>query len=105
MKAMIQRAGFAGLVLLATTTCALAGPIGNACNQSSRREATPEMCACIQFVADQTLRAADQRRVASFFKDPDKAQAAFMSKKRSDDAFWERYQLFGQASEATCQAG
>lgn len=104
MKTMMMRTGLAGLVLAAGTMAAQAGPIGAACAQSSRAAAsTPGLCGCIQYVADQTLRPGDQRRVASFFKNPDKAQDVFMSQKRADDAFWERYKMFGEAAEATCQ--
>lgn len=99
------RAGIAGLVMMAAAQAAWAGPIYTACKQSPRSAATPALCSCIQHVADQTLRGGDQRRIAGFFKNPDKAQAAFLSKKRSDDAFWERYQRFGEIAEATCQAG
>jgi hypothetical protein len=54
-------------------------------------------------VADQGLSGSDQRRVATFFRNPDKAHLVRMSQKRSDDAFWERYSRFGEKAEAICQ--
>ena len=89
------------LPLLATATAA-AGPIERACLRSDRDAANRAICGCIQDVADQTLRGADQRRAASFFKDPDKAHKVWMSKSKSDDAFWERYKVFGAQAEAYC---
>jgi hypothetical protein len=88
------------LPLLATA--AAAGPIERACLRSDRDAANRAMCGCIQDVADQTLRGSDQRRAATFFKDPDKAHKVWMSKSKSDDAFWERYKAFGAQAEAYC---
>lgn len=96
-------AGVAAIGLSMMATTAMAGPISAACNASSRQAATPSLCACIQRVADGTLRGGDQRRVATFFRDPDKAQVVRMSTRSADDAFWERYTRFGQQAEATCQ--
>lgn len=97
-------AGMAALGLGLMATSAMAGPISAACNASSRQAATPSLCSCIQRVADSTLRSGDQRRVAAFFRDPDKAQDVRMSRKSADDAFWERYSRFGQQAEASCQS-
>ena len=102
MNTNVLRAGIAVLSLVFVTSAAHAGPISSACNQSSRQAASPSLCSCIQRVADQTLRGADQSRVASFFRNPDKAQVVRMSQKRADDAFWERYTRFGQQAEAAC---
>ena len=81
---------------------ALAGPVESACNRSDRDAASRQLCACVGQVADQTLRGADQRRAAAFFKDPEKAHKAWMSKRNADDAFWERYKAFGAQAEAYC---
>lgn len=105
MKTTLLKAGILALVMTTAGGAALAGPISNACNQSSRSAANPSLCSCIQRVADQTLRSADQRRVATFFRDPDKAQDVRMSQRSADDAFWERYTRFGQKAEEICQAG
>jgi len=79
-----------------------AGPIESACNRSDRAASNPQLCACIQQVADQTLRGADQRRAASFFKDPDKAHKVWMSKSSGDDAFWDRYKAFSAQAQVYC---
>lgn len=78
-----------------------AGPISRACNASDR-PATQALCACIQKAADQTLNWSDQRRAASFFSDPHKAQEVRVSDSRSDNAFWSRYRNFGETAQAMC---
>ena len=92
----------ATLVAVMLPVMASAGPIETACNRSDRQAASRSMCDCIGQVADSTLRGGDQKRVASFFKDPDRAQDVKMSKRDSDDAFWERYQEFTAQAEAYC---
>lgn len=79
-----------------------AGPIQKACMASDRRAATPALCGCIQQAADLTLRPADQRKAARFFKDPDAAQQVRMSKSDADNEFWARYRNFGTTAEAYC---
>jgi hypothetical protein len=81
---------------------AAAGPIESACNRSDRQAAGRSLCRCIEQVADMTLSGSDQRRAATFFKDPDKAHKAWMSKRDADDAFWDRYKAFGAQAEAYC---
>ena len=56
--------------------------------------ANPVLCACIQSVADGTLSNADQRRVATFFADPEEAQEIRASDTAFADAFWDRYLVF-----------
>ncbi|WP_430464642.1 hypothetical protein [Tabrizicola sp.] len=84
---------------------ALAGPIERACNKSERKAANRALCNCVQRAADSSLSNRDQRRAASFFKDPEKAHKVWMSKTKSDDAFWDRYKAFGAAAEAMCGGG
>ena len=91
----------AGALILFSAVSAAAGPIETACKRSDRN-ASRQLCECIQQVADFTLRGTDQRRVAGFFKDPDKAQDVKMSKRGADDAFWDRYQAFSAQAEAYC---
>ena len=79
---------------------AMAGPIGRACMGSERGDR--EICRCIDQVADMTLSGRDQRLAAKFFKDPDRAQDVFLSKRPADDAFWDRYKNFGAQAEAYC---
>lgn len=81
---------------------ASAGQIENACMRSDRKAANRALCGCIQQVADMTLRGGDQRRAATFFKDPEKAHKVWMSKSKSDDDFWKRYKAFGAQAEAYC---
>ena len=92
----------AALFAVVLPAMATAGPVESACNKSDRQAASRSMCNCIGQVADMTLRGSDQKRAASFFKDPDKAQDVKMSKRDSDDAFWERYQVFTTQAEAYC---
>ena len=103
MTKAVLWAGMAALSMVFVAGAATAGPVSSACNQSSRQAATPSLCSCIQRVADQALSGSDQRRVATFFRDPDKAHLVRMSQKRADDAFWERYSRFGEKAEAICQ--
>ncbi len=93
----------AALAVLASGMAA-AGPIESACNRSDRQTASRSLCRCIEQVADQTLSGSDQRRAAAFFKDPEKAHKVWMSKRNTDDAFWDRYKAFGAQAEAYCQA-
>jgi hypothetical protein len=100
MKAIALAAALvAGFPLM--TTHALAGPIERAC-MSSDRGGNRSLCGCIQQAADMTLSGGDQRRAAKFFSDPDRAHATWVSQSASDDAFWDRYQSFGQTAEAYC---
>lgn len=84
-------------------SAAFAGPIENACNRSDRKASGAAVCSCIQQVADSTLRAADQRRAAKFFNNPDKAHKVWTSKSNGDDAFWERYKNFGDMAQTYCR--
>ena len=102
MKKPIFLATAVALAIPLFITAASAGPIESACNRSDRKAANPGLCGCIQQVADMTLRGSDQRRAASFFKDPDKANTVWLSKSKSDDDFWERYKAFGAQAEAYC---
>ena len=99
---LVFAAGFAALCFGVTATSASAGPIQSACLQAGRSGASPGLCSCIQQVANITLRGADQRKAASFFRDPDKAQEVHMSKSRADDDFWDRYVIFGQQAQMAC---
>lgn len=90
------------VALPALSSFAAAGPIESACNRSERKASNRQLCGCIQQAADQTLRGADQRRAASFFKDPEKAHKVWMSKSKGDDAFWTRYKAFSAQAQAYC---
>lgn len=83
-------------------SASMAGPIEAACNKSDRKASSRPVCNCIQQVADMTLAGPDQRRAADLIKDPDKAHKTWLSKSNRDDAFWERYKLFGASAEKYC---
>ena len=100
-KSLVPAAG-AALVAGFCATEAMAGPIEGACLRSGRDGVSRALCGCIQQVADMTLKGADQRRAAKFFKDPDLAHNVWMSQSAADDAFWERYKQFGSMAEAYC---
>ena len=79
------------------------GPISRACLSSDRRARNSQLCGCIQTVANQSLSSSDQRKAASFFKKPQRAQDTKMSKTAADDAFWDRYRAFASKSEGLCR--
>lgn len=80
----------------------VSGPVGSACLGGGRGAATPVLCSCVQGVADQTLSASDQRRAATFFDDPDKAQETRAADDSASEAFWARYRAFADAAERVC---
>jgi hypothetical protein len=98
----VFKIGSGAAVLVFWAGLAAAGPISSACMKSDRQAANAALCGCIQQVADQVLKGSEQRRAAKFFADPDKAHEAWMSQRASDDAFWERYKLFGASAQASC---
>lgn len=102
MTKILIGAAFAAVSLICVAGNAAAGPIEGACLQSNRSAANRSLCSCIQQVADITLGGSDQRLAASFFKDPDKAQKIRTSQNQRDDAFWQRYTVFGQQAKLAC---
>lgn len=102
MKPTVASIGLAAVFLSVSLVTASAGPIERACMKSDRGAVNRAVCSCIQQVADQTLGGSDQRRAARFFGDPEKANDVWLSKTRSDDAFWDRYKVFGSQAEAYC---
>lgn len=92
-------------VLAVSAPIAAAGPIDQACLRSDRASVSLAACGCIQGVADFTLGASDQRKVASFFKDPERAEKARAADGKADEAFWDRYESFGTQAELYCGAG
>ena len=89
----------AGLCL---ATPATAQDIEQACVKSSRGVGSHALCGCIQDAANLTLSTKDQRLAATFFADPNRAQEIRQSDRRHHEAFWERYQNFGQTAETFC---
>jgi hypothetical protein len=102
MKIFLIKAAAAAVAILAIASVAQAGPIEGACLNSPRDAANRSLCSCIQQVADITLQNGDQNLVASFFKDPNKAEKLRMSQTKRDDAFWERYTTFGDQARLSC---
>ncbi len=102
MKTFAIKAALATVAVLGMATYAAAGPIEGACLKSARTAANRSLCSCIQQVADITLKNNDQNLVASFFKDPNKAEKVRMSQSKRDDAFWERYTTFGDQARMSC---
>lgn len=103
MKRSLVQATLVAFVLPVTASVATGGPIERACLRSDNGNRA--LCGCIQQVADMTLQGSDQRRAASFFNNPEKAHATWVSQSAADDAFWDRYKNFGSTAEATCAGG
>lgn len=92
-----------GLMVLMMASGASAGIVEGACMKSDRSAVNRSLCSCIQKVADVTLSGSDQRTVAGFFTDPNRAEKVRMQSSRSADAFWDRYTIFGQQAELACR--
>lgn len=90
-------------ILSVSAEAAMAKTIRNACLKSDRGRGQAQLCSCIQQVADGTLNKRDQKKAAVFFTDPERAQRVRTSDNRSDEKFWDRYEVFGAAAEALCR--
>lgn len=102
MKSITLAAVALAISLPVLTSMASAGPVENACVRSDRSQASSALCRCVDSVAQQTLTRSEQRRAASFFRNPDLAQEVRMSKREADNVFWARYRAFGEAAEQYC---
>ena len=102
MKNILLAASLAVLTAPLFPAIASAGPVESACVRSDRPQASRALCRCIDAVAQRTLTRSEQRRAASFFRDPQLAQDVRMSKSDRDSAFWARYRAFGETAERTC---
>lgn len=78
------------------------GEIDRACRMANRDAATPQLCSCIQKVADASLSRSERRKVAKWFADPHQAQVVRQSDKRRDEELWKRYKAFGEKAEQVC---
>ena len=78
------------------------GEISRACLAADRSAATPQLCGCIQGVANRELSSSDRSRIARFFADPEFAHAIRISDTPANDAFWERFQAFTASARAQC---
>ena len=97
MKAMMI-----GALLALTGGAAQADTILRAC-LNGERAGNPVLCSCIQEAANRTLTSGDQRLAATFFRDPDKAQAIRQSARRDHEVFWQRYKNFGAFAASICR--
>lgn len=80
-----------------------AGAINRACMAADRKSASPQLCGCIQKVANKSLTRFDRKLAARFFTDPQKAQEVRMSDRPKDEAFWDRYEAFGRNAAKACR--
>ena len=87
---------------LSLATPSLALDIEQACMKSGRGAGNRPLCGCIQDAANLTLTNKDQRLAATFFADPHRAQEIRQSDSRHHEAFWARYENFGQTAETFC---
>ncbi|MBR2574588.1 MAG: arginine transporter [Loktanella sp.] len=81
----------------------VSGDISSACMNAGRVAASPQLCSCVQQVANQSLSDRDQARAAAFFADPQRAQDTRQSDNRSDEAFWLRYRAFADLATQVCR--
>lgn len=79
------------------------GEIARACVDSDRSAANARLCNCIGTVASRELGRSDQRRLISFFEDPERANDIKIDDSRSADAFWDRYRAFTRQAERSCR--
>jgi len=70
---------------------------------NSDRSPGPQVCACAQVVADQTLSRSDQRQAAEIIADPDAFQEVNASRSNRAQSFVARYRLWGERVEQVCQ--
>lgn len=101
MRQVILGGILAAMAAVSGPGTAQAEQIRRAC-LTSERSINPRLCTCIQQAANRTLTSRDQRRAAGFFKDPDEAEKVRMSKRRGDEAFWQRYKAFGAFAASAC---
>lgn len=99
---MLKAGAALALILGALASPLFADQIERACLKSDRGQGQRALCGCIQDAANLTLTARDQKLAATFFRDPDRAQAIRQSNRATHEAFWQRYKYFGQTAEHFC---
>jgi hypothetical protein len=92
---------FCGLTLAACSSTTN-GVLAKACIDADRRAATPQLCSCVQRVANRTLSSSDQALAATFFEDPQLAQDTRQAGTRFTSAFWARYRAFSDTARSSC---
>jgi hypothetical protein len=78
------------------------GPIQKACQSQGRKAASRARCGCVQAVANRSLSSSDQRRGASYFKNPGKLQEVRQSDNAGNERFWLEWKAFGQQAARVC---
>ncbi len=78
------------------------GPIQQACQRAGRKQATRARCGCVQAVADMSLSSSQQKRGATFFSDPQKAQDVRQSDNSASERFWDAWVEFGTRARQMC---
>ncbi len=95
-----------GLALLFTPSVAptaqAGGKIERACLKADRRDATRQLCGCVQDVAEAVFNRSEITRVAKYFEDPHLTQVLRQSDRSSDERFWAKYKEFGQSVRIYC---
>ncbi|SFD93858.1 hypothetical protein [Roseivivax sediminis] len=80
------------------------GPLRTACLRSDRPKRNPQLCGCIQGVADRVLTSSEQRVAESFYRDPHQAQVIRQSDRQDDERLWSTYTRFVRSAERSCSA-
>lgn len=80
------------------------GPIYSACLNAGRKAATQSRCGCVQWVADQELTAAQQRRGAGYFRNQQGLQDTRQSDNPASEAFWKAWKAYGQSASRQCKS-
>jgi hypothetical protein len=104
MKKLIIAALSAAMLAAAAPAPVTAAPgvINRACQKADRKSASPQLCGCIQKVANSSLSMGERRKVAKWFKNPAKAEKVRMSDRGWDELLWKRYKAFGKRANAQC---
>ena len=88
--------------LIPISKIADAGEIERACHAATEATSSQDLCTCIQDVAEQRLSAREQKVIAGWLIDPDKAMTIRTSKRRHDVQLWSRYREFGSIAQDLC---
>lgn len=86
----------------ASTVLFASGPLQQACRADRRKAASRARCGCIQAVANRELSASDQRRGASFFKNPHRLQEVRQSDNAGNERFWAAWKAYGARAAELC---
>ncbi|MDX8351123.1 arginine transporter [Cognatiyoonia sp. IB215182] len=103
MRFLLMVGAVASMVACSGRSGPVTGDISEACLAADRRAASPELCSCVQQVANQTLSGREQARAATFFEEPQLAQDTRQSDRPADERFWDRYRSFSDLATEICQ--